>query len=118
MEATMTAPTRRDYTKVGERFDREKFEAAAANLTWVSPPPAELAMIPALGISKAIEELRIPKVSALASDGMFEEPDGEEMAYYSVYGIEGNYKNARVRILIADTGTELIPVAMDVWEGR
>lgn len=115
MTTTSPAPARRDWTTVGERFEREQIEQAIAALTWLEPPPEELPMIPALAIKAAITEFGIPKVSALATDGAFEVAGEEETAYFGLYGIEGNYANARVRVHVVDTGGELVPVAMDVW---
>lgn len=76
---------RRNWTTVGERFGRERFERVVAGLTWQRPMPRRLPAMPGLGIEACIEQLKIPSVSGVAIDGMFTEPDGPETATYSVY---------------------------------
>lgn len=119
MNATSIAPARRDWTTVGQRFAayRGRFEEAVEALTWCSPPPADLPAMQGIAIRTAVAELALPKVTAVAFDAEFEMPDGDSggTAYLSVLGIECNYKDAKVRAYVVDTGSELVPTAMDVW---
>ena len=63
--------------------------------------------MPGMVINKMIQELRIPKVSAIAISN--------DLAPYGFYGIEGHFKNGRVRIYFIDSGTVMTPVASDHW---
>lgn len=92
---------------------RDAIEAQIKALEWGSEPSAP--MCPGLGINECVRELGIPKVSAYATNGYLETGAGEDRAYCSIYGIEGNYSNGRVRVYVLDRGTVLIPLAADVW---
>lgn len=119
--ATMTPPTRRDWLGVGERFSephRAAVEEAIDELRWTGKLTG-VAMSPALAIRACIEQLRMPKVSAIAPGGSVEVPIGSQLgrATYSIYGIEANYaKGQRIRAYVLDTGTEITPLAVDVWD--
>lgn len=113
------APTRRDWMAIGATYhvaNRQAVEEVIAGLTWQTDGDAPAC--PALAINEVIRELRIPKVSAVATDGCLSllEPDGVGIAHYAVYGIEGNYTNGRVRIYVLDAGSLLKPLAADLWE--
>lgn len=96
--------TGKDYTE-GEQ--RPTAAAAIDGLQWVSPE-GSFPMAPGLAIKKCITELRIPKVSAVAWQGGYIGP-------YEVLGIEGNYKNGRVRVYVLDRGADLLVLRSDLW---
>lgn len=134
---TATTAARRDWMNVGARYTtperRQQVEQEIARLKWTTFADAKdgtlsLPFCPGEAIKKAIRELRIPKVTAIAwtagtgkrtrpaclnFPGRTGDEDGE---YPGLYGIEGNYKNGRVRLYVADNGTEILPVAVDFWE--
>ena len=64
-------------------------------------------MMPALGIKNAIEELKIPNVSAIAISN--------ELAPFGLYGIEAHYKNVDVRIYIVDEGCSIQTLCVEIW---
>ena len=97
----------------GARLTRAAIVRAIDTFEWVetpADPEAEMTLpiVPALAIQAAIKELRIPKVTRIAWRC-------HELAPHGFYGIEGNYKNGRVRVYVVDTGTHLIPVRTDFW---
>lgn len=110
---------RRDYTQVGREYTEtygEEIEREVAGLQWTTE--TMLPMSPALGIREVIKQLGLPKVTATAIGGCIEVPDGPfETATYSIYGIEANYSDARIRVYVLDRGHELIPLYMDVFAG-
>jgi hypothetical protein len=100
----------RTWTTVASKYNRTPSQRAALSrvfdrLTW-KKPEGEFAMAPAVAIESAIQQLRIPKVSAIATDGVY-------MDRYGVYGIEGNFKNGRARIYLLDKGTGVTVLASD-----
>jgi hypothetical protein len=120
---------RRDWLDLGAEYhegetgrfgqSRPRVEAAIAALTW-KPVPAgadgmRLPMSPGLAIEACIEQLKLPKVSAVAHDGYLQWPDGPETAHFSILGIEANYSNGRARVYVLDTGTGCTPLAADFW---
>lgn len=116
MPATKT-PTRRDTLNVGRRFTEpygDQIEREIRGLRWGNEP--QTGMLPGLGINAAIRELKLPKVTAYATNGSFTVPDPPETATYGVYGIEANYRDCRIRLYLADTGTEIVPLFVDVFE--
>jgi len=101
-----------DWTQVGEAHsqDKPRITDIIHRMNWdYNYKSKQIAMMPALAIKEAIKELKIPKVSAISYNC-------HELAPYGFYGIEGNYKNARVQIFIVDEGTQIVPVCMFVWE--
>ena len=108
-----TTISQRDWTQVGEAevsvAARGAFEAAISELDWQRfSPPMSLPMMQGEAIRAAIKTLKLPRVSALAWNGVY----AERMA---VLGIEANYRNGRARVYILDTGCECVPVVMDFW---
>ena len=81
-------------------------------LTW-REPSGSFPLTPGMALQKLVEDFRIPNVSAVAINGGVPMPDGPERAYYSLYGIEANYTNGRIRMYVLDAGTILVPVAID-----
>lgn len=120
-----TSTIDRDWLNVGAGFTgdenkgRERVSAEIQKLTWKDVPqdgsPLSLPFSPGEGIKAAIEQLEIPKVQRVATDGYLQWPDGPETAHYSIYGIEGLYRDYRVQLFILDTGTGLIPLAADKY---
>jgi hypothetical protein len=110
---------RRTWTKVGEELvgssmddstvlARGIVERAIANLEWLEIPKdgkLELPAMPALGISAAIEDLKIPKVSHVATS-----PD---LAPYGFYGIRGHYSNGDAEIFLVDSGSKMTVICSD-----
>jgi hypothetical protein len=111
--------TTRTWTKVGTEvvgapldegciIDRSAVVRAIGSLEWQEIPKGgklEAPAMPGLGISAAIKQLRIPKVSHVAWSS--------ELAPYGFYGIRGHYKNGDAEIFIVDMGTHLTPVCTE-----
>lgn len=137
MGRTVTTPEQapeREWAEVGTKFIRQSIETSGRYpwnddvllalrvlidaqidaLKWVEPE-GNFPMSPGLFLQHVIEELNIPRVTAVAHNGVLELPDGPETATYSICGIEGNYRNGRVRLYILDSGTGGYPLATDVW---
>jgi hypothetical protein len=131
MEGSMTTTTttpQRDWMNVGAEYTgeendgRRRVERQIGGLTWRDVPqdgsPLSLPFSP----GAAIEQLRLPRVQRVATDGYLEWPDfpGDdenppEHAHYSIYGIECLYRDYRVRVYLLDSGTGLTPLAADRW---
>lgn len=112
----------RTWTNIGARFEpqRAAIEREIVGLTW-KPPAGKHPMMPGLGIQECIQQLRLPRVTAIAYDGAFTAPDPScpaESAHYAVYGIEANYSNGTAHVYVVDTGTELLPVCSELVEER
>lgn len=88
------------HAKIGAMFDRMEWQKL----------PCTMGMMPGEGIKEAIKQLRIPKVSHVASS--------HELAPYGLLGITGHYKNGCAKVYLIDTGTEVIPIASDFEENR
>jgi hypothetical protein len=100
--------TKRNWTTVGDGVvSRERIERAIASLEWQAIP-VELGAGQGLGIKHAIRELRIPKVSHVATTNM--------LAPFCFYGIRGHYTNGDADVFIIDRGSDLIPVCSDFTE--
>jgi hypothetical protein len=67
-------------------------------------------------INACIQELNLPKVSGVATNGSFAiESSTETDGFYpGFYGIECNYRNGRVRVYVIDTGTGVVPVLTEL----
>lgn len=109
-----------DWTEVGREYlqtpeDKEKVLSEAKRLQWKEIEEGlTVGLCPGSAIKNAIKELRIPKVDRIAIGGGFglsKEPE----AAYGFYGIQGNYKNARVEIFILDDGCSCTPLFMQVY---
>lgn len=100
----------RAWTGVGAEHTDDELRPSVVRaidaLRW-QEPTGEFAMMPALGISACVKELRLPKVSAVAIS--------HDLAPFGLYGIEANYSDGRARIYVLDRGTEYIPLASDFW---
>jgi len=104
--------TQRTWTQIGREYvptDKERREITAAikRLTWrdVAERRQEGAM-QAMGISEAIKQLRLPKVSHYAADGCV-------FGSYGLYGIRAHYSNGSAEVYVLDYGTGLMPVVTD-----
>lgn len=95
---------RGERPSITRQAGRRRIEAAIERLDW-GEIPAQLPMGPGMGIMAAVKELRLPRVSAIAISN--------ELAPYSLYGIEANYRDGRARIYILDRGSDLLPLASD-----
>ncbi len=105
-----TTNATRTWTTVASKYNRTdaqraRLSAIFSRLTWCEPK-GDFPMAPALAIQNLIQELRIPRVSLIALNGV-------HAGRYGVYGIEGNYKNGRVRIYVLDVGSQLLVLASD-----
>lgn len=111
---------KRTWTQTGAEYtsgdDRERVERAIEALQW-EPVAGSKPMMPALGISEAIKQLRLPKVTQIAISGAsLDYPDGDDgIAYYALYGIECNYADGRCRVYLLDEGSKLTVLASDFW---
>jgi hypothetical protein len=112
---TTAAPMVRTWTNVGILHSetpelRARLEGMFDRLPWKRyTPGAEEAMMPALGIRAAINELRIPRVSHYAISN--------ELAPYGLYAIRGHFLNGRVDVYLVDEGSSLVVLASDHWPG-
>lgn len=108
-----TAEMERTWTSVGSDHNgddskRARLAAIFDRLEWQELKPDTVeAMMPALGIRAAIEELRIPKVSHYAISN--------ELAPYGLYAIRGHYKNGRADIFLCDEGSSMVVLASDFY---
>lgn len=113
---TATIVPERDWLNIGAEYaeHREQIEGEIGVLTWHSPPPKQVAMMPGLAIKACIEQLNLPPVTALAIDGCVDVPDPPDgMAHYSLYGIEARYRQGVARVYVLDTGTGVTPLCVD-----
>jgi hypothetical protein len=105
--------SRRDWTNIGREHGHSgtpdldaKISRAIERLEWLDlATNRQAAMMPAMGISEAIAQLRIPKVSHYAISN--------ELAPYGFYAIRGHYSNGMAQVYIIDAGDSLMPVCMD-----
>jgi hypothetical protein len=67
-----------------------------------------LPIMPGEAIKAVIRELGLPRVSAIAWNVALESPaPNDESEYPAPYGIECNYRNAKVRVCVIDNGTSV-----------
>ena len=98
---------KRTWTEVGKEHTEDHQEEIAGmieRLNWQSIP-CEMAMAPGEAIKAVIKELRIPKVSHVASS--------HEMAPYGLLGIKAHYKNGDANIYLVDEGSSTVVIASD-----
>lgn len=107
-EAFVTS-RRRNYDQAKERA---KLQAEIADLKWVEPN-GQHPMSPALLLKQLIEELALPKVSAVSYSGYYEYPDGPETGTSCVYGVEATYSNAKIRAYFIEIGVGAACFAID-----
>lgn len=103
---------RRDYTRVGkEKYDAEEIEQAIKTIQWEKFRKNNLPFCQGSTLNSVIKECKVPssKITRMALHGVIKGSHG-------FYGLDVDYKNARVQIYIADNGCESCPVACDVWE--
>lgn len=81
--------------EIGEMFNQLKWQKI----------PCTMAAMPREGIKVAIKELRLPKVSHVASS--------HELAPYGLMGIKAHYKNGDAIIYIVDEGCSIVVIASD-----
>lgn len=106
---------KRTWTKTGEKFigtpiddgllyGRDAVVRAIKKLEWKALPQT-MSMTEGFGIRAAIEQLKIPKPSHVASS--------HELAPYGFYGIRAHYPKGDAEIFLVDTGTEIVCVCSD-----
>ena len=103
---------RRDYTKVGKtEYTREEVDKAISSVEWEAFRGDNLPFCQGEALKKAIKEFKIPisKISRMCLHGQMKE-------HHGFYGLDVDYKNARVQMYIADNGCSICVVACDVWE--
>jgi len=111
----------RSWTTVGAalvaRLGQQDVEAEIEAFDWQPVEDGmEVAFSPGHAIKTAIQEFRLPKVSAIAISAFAREGGENEDGFYpGFYGVEANYVNGRARVYLLDTGVELIPLASDHW---
>ena len=112
MEAT-TQVTERTWTNVGIDYNstpelKVKLAGMFDRLEWLDVSEGiTMGMMPGEGIKAAIEELKIPKVSHVATSN--------EMAPYGLYGIRGHFSNGRADVYLCDEGSSLVVLASDFY---
>jgi len=103
----------RNWTSVGEQEVcpplRDIFLAEVETLEWHRLPCDDAPMMQGEAIKAAITQLRLPKVSRVAWNGVF-------LNRMAVLGIECQYKNGRCRVYLLDTGTHTLPIFSDFWK--
>ncbi len=117
-KTSIAALCERTWTHIGSAYtsgdDRGRAERAIMGLRWQSAGGSHPAM-PGMGISAAIEQLRLPKVDEIAYNGGYiQYPDGGETCHGSIYGIQCHYSNGRVRVYVLDIGSEIIVLATEL----
>ncbi|WP_199515732.1 hypothetical protein [Nucisporomicrobium flavum] len=130
MTANNADPSR-DWSELGEEFirkafadgrrfhgdydrDRERARIAAAidEMSW-REPDGTMPLSPGLFLQAVYPQLAI-RPTAAAINSFIELPDGPETGTYTIYGIEGIHNGMRVRMYLIDTGSNGIPIAIDV----
>ncbi len=97
-------------TEDGESLTKAGVEGAIDSLEWVDATVDQtLPAMPGMNIDEVVKELRIPYVTQLSYSCV-------ELAPFGFYGIEGNYKNGRVRLYAIDCGTYVTPVCADHYQ--
>ena len=112
IEKTYIGPPKRHWSEVGKAevsdSGRPRIEAEIAELEWEPAAPGlSMPMMQGMSINTAIKNLRLPRVTALAWNGV--------VGNFALIGIECNYAMGRCRVYILDTGMACIPVAHDFW---
>jgi len=100
------------WTSIGAEYteDKERVSGIISRMEWEPPQKGKLyPMSQAMGISGAIKEYKIPKVSAISWSC-------HEFAPFGLLGIEGNYSNGKVRIFFVDDGCGLTPICTHVLD--
>ena len=90
-----------DKTRVNEMIDRMEWEYDFVG--------KDVPAMPGLAINMLIKEMRLPKVTSVSYKS-------HELAPYGLYGIEANYKDARVRLIVVDEGSACVPICARVWK--
>ena len=116
------ATVRRAWLGSGAEYTRPEPEARTAIereielLRWTSvDDDLRLPASTALALRECVRQLRLPRVSQVAHNGRLAWTDGQETVGYGVYGIEATRHAGRVRVYVLDRGTELVPLARDLW---
>jgi hypothetical protein len=71
------------------------------------PAGVTMAMMPGEAIKAAIAELRLPKVSHVATSN--------EMAPYGLIGIRAHYKNGTANVYLVDEGCQIVVLCSDFY---
>jgi hypothetical protein len=110
-----TINRQRTWTKIGADYTASIEHVWAAKfdeLEWITLPKdgkgLTLPMCQGEAIKAAIKELRIPKVSHIAWNGVYG-------SGYGVYGIRGHYKNGAAEIFILDEGSRIVVLCSDLY---
>lgn len=108
---TTAVEMKRTWTSVGAKYnatDRQKTRLAGVfdRLQWQAIP-CDMAAMPGMAIKTAIQELRIPKASHVASS--------HELAPYGLVAIRGHFTNGTAQVYVLDEGCSLVVLASDHW---
>lgn len=126
MTTTQLTPTR-NWTRVGSEYSdteakRAIMVAIIDTLEWVELPPKgqkiRLGFMQGEAIKTAITEFRLPRVDMIAENGLYvgvDRLDSRESVSYALYGIQCHYTNGKSRIYLLDRGSDVVPVASDIW---
>jgi hypothetical protein len=103
----------RYWTTVGRRYSKGKSGKAkvtrlAKGLRW-QKVPVELGFLPGENIKQVIRDLKIPKVTHVAVNGM---------GPLGFYGIRGHYKDGMAQVYIVDEGSVVVPVLSEFWRKK
>jgi len=88
----------------GTPDQKEKLGRMFDNLEW-HDKPVTMGMMQAEGIKVAIESLKIPKVSHVATSN--------EMAPYGLLAVRGHFSNGWANVYFCDEGSKLVVLASD-----
>ena len=108
---TITLNHQRDYTNVGkEKYERDEIDEAVNTIEWEPFRRENLPFCQGESIKAVINECNVPvsKISRMCLHGAIKGSHG-------LYGLDVDYKNARVQLYIADDGVSSCVVAADVW---
>ena len=103
---------RRDYTNVGKgQYEKEEINQAINTIEWENFRKTNLPFCQGESLKTVIRECKVPisKISKMALHGCIKNTHG-------FYGLDVDYKNAKVQLYIADNGCSCCVVACDVEE--
>jgi len=109
---TATQNYRTDWMKTGATHitDKDRINSIIDRMPWdYDFRGKDVPMMPGMAISSIIKEMRLPKVSAVSYGS-------HELAPYGIYGIEATFKNAKIRLIIVDEGSQCVPICARVWD--
>ena len=101
-----------DWMQVGKEHwegQKERIQDIIDRMDWdYDFRGKSVAMTAGLAINEIIKEMKMPRVTAVSYNS-------HEMAPFGIYGIEANYKNARIRLIVVDEGSCCNPICTLVW---